>query len=103
MKKLAMAIVIIAASSTVAVADDGHGGKKDFGERTQSQLNQQSQKWFGFNKPLAASASAVIDREKGQPASERQLLAKGLKATFVTRAVGGNGDMISFWPDDIIR
>ena len=62
MKKFAMAMVVIAASFTVAVADDDYRGKKDFGKGTELQLNQQSQKWFRFNKPLAASTNTVIVR-----------------------------------------
>ena len=34
-------------------------------------------------------------------AADRQLLAHGLSAEFVTRKIGGLADMIAFWPNDI--
>jgi hypothetical protein len=74
----------------------------DVGESLERKLHSQSKKLFGFGKPLANSATAadVIPRESAT-AAQRQFLAEGLTATFVTRKVGGLGDMIAFWPDDI--
>lgn len=75
---------------------------KDFGEQAEQKLGSRSGQLFGFQKPLAASATAadVVPREAAS-AEERQFLAKGLKAEFVARNVGVSADMISFWPDDI--
>lgn len=74
----------------------------DVGERLEKILHSDSKELFGFEKPLANSATAtdVIAREVAT-ANDRQFLAKGLTAIFVTRKVGGLGDMIAFWPDDI--
>jgi hypothetical protein len=56
---------------------------------------------FGFVQPLENSATPAdtVPRDVAD-AVDRQLLAKGLQAEFVTRTVGGNGDMITFWPND---
>jgi secreted PhoX family phosphatase len=100
MNKPALAFAIAAVFSTAAVADDDYG-KKDFGESVEHQLRAKSNKLFGFKKPLAASSDTVIDRAAGQPASERQRLAKGLKPSYIARNVATSGDMISFWPTDL--
>lgn len=65
-------------------------------------LKEESEALFGFKDPLESSATDadVIDRNVAE-AEDRQFLAKGLEATFVTRAVGGNGDMITFGPNDL--
>lgn len=73
----------------------------DFGQVMEKAKSDLSQGLFGFGTPLASSATEGVDRAIGQPASDRQFLAAGLQAEFVTRAIGGNGDMIAFWPNDI--
>ena len=75
---------------------------KDFGEQVEQLLQAQSVKLFGFTSPVAQSATGadVIPRELAD-AGQRQFLAGGLSAEFVTRSVGGLGDMIAFWPDDL--
>ena len=98
MNKRALCIAVAGFISTAAVADYE---KRDFGEAVEKKLHNHSHKLFGFKKPLAESASTAVDRAPGQPASDRQLLAKGLKATFIARNVAYKADMIAFWPDDI--
>lgn len=96
---LSAAALVLGTAAAVAVADDD---KMDFGQKVEHQLEAKSMKLFGFNKPLAESATLadVVPRNVAN-AEDRQLLAKGLKAEFVTRKIGGLADMIAFWPDDV--
>jgi secreted PhoX family phosphatase len=75
---------------------------EDFGLTVEELLNAQSNELYGIEKPLGMPADAgdVVPREDAT-ANERQLLAQGLKAQFVTRSVASLGDMIAFWPYDI--
>ncbi|WP_369160708.1 hypothetical protein [Candidatus Thiodiazotropha sp. LNASS1] len=103
--KVKSAAVAVMAAMMIPVAVQAGGDddryETDFGMSVQKKLHDKSIKLFGFKKPLADSSDTVIDRAAGQPASERQLLAKGLKPRYVARNVATSGDMISFWPDDI--
>lgn len=74
----------------------------DFGVKQEHLLHAQSEKLFGFEAPIRNSATAAdyVPREAAA-AGDRQLLAHGLVPEFVTRSVGGLGDMIAFWPDDL--
>jgi secreted PhoX family phosphatase len=96
-----MRVSLLSAAVGVAVFGNVQAAE-DIGLKFEHQLQAKSVKLFGFVQPLKSSADAgdVVPRNLAA-ASERQLLAKGLKAEYVTRAVGGNGDMITFWPDDI--
>jgi len=78
-----------------AFADD-----RDFGQRVEHQLKAQSQKWFGINQPLDASAppTAGAYRTATQAASDQVLLAKGLKVEYLTRNAANLLDMFSFYP-----
>lgn len=90
----------LACASPVLAGDKDQD--KDFGQAVEQRLEAKSQPLFGFNEPVPASATAadVIPRNEAN-AMERQFLAHGLKAQFVTRSVGGLADMIAFWPNDI--
>jgi secreted PhoX family phosphatase len=95
----------LAATLTAALAAPYAAADEDLmdpGAAYEAMLKEESEDLFGFGRPLDKSATEldVIDRNLAK-AKDRQFLAKGLKAGFVTRAVGGNGDMISFWPDDL--
>jgi hypothetical protein len=74
----------------------------DFGSTVEHLLHVQEVKLFGIVQPLERSADArdYVPRASAT-AGQRQLLAKGLKAEFVTRMAGRPGDMISFWPTDM--
>jgi secreted PhoX family phosphatase len=98
----AMAVALTAAFAAPCAAGDQDGTLLDPGAAYEDFLKDESEKLFGFEDPLEQSATEanVIDRNVAK-AKDRQLLADGLKAKFVTRAVGGNGDMVSFWPDDL--
>ena len=92
------AAVLAALSVTPAVL----AAPADFGEKQEHLLKAQSVQLFGFEAPIEKSATYddYIARENAT-AAERQLLAKGLTAAFVTRKIGGLGDMIAFWPNDL--
>lgn len=65
-------------------------------------MKAQSERLFGIEKPLGASAPETTGptRVAGQRASDQILLAKGLKAGFVTRDAAHQTDMMVFWPND---
>jgi secreted PhoX family phosphatase len=90
-----LSVAVLAALSSTAIADN------DIGMKYEDLLHAQSVKLFGVVQPLRESAypEDIVPRNEAS-ASDRQLLAKGLKAEFVTRSIGGNGDMITFWPTD---
>ncbi len=71
---------------------------QDYGQRNDALLARRAPAHFGFSNPLAAPATPLA-RAAGQPASDRQTLASGLTATYVSRNVSTDADMISFWPN----
>lgn len=91
--------------SNIALADDDFNGsdnKKDFGAMTEHLLNAQSEKLFGFNKPLQKSAPATTGayRTLDQKATSQVLVAGGLKAEYLTRNAANATDMMAFFPVD---
>ncbi len=88
--------------ATLALAPAAQAAPADFGAKQEQLLHAQSVQLFGFEIPITDSATAAdyVPREDATAAA-RQLLAHGLVAEFVTRSVGGLGDMIAFWPDDV--
>jgi hypothetical protein len=92
------------AIAAVIAAAPFSAGATDYGQFVENFLNSPgiAHQQFGFLSPLSSSATAadVVPRELAS-ASERQFLAGGLKAEFVSRSVGYKADMITFWPDDI--
>ncbi len=95
----ACAATLLTAGS-LALADDDHG-RRDFGLMQEQLLAAHSDRLFGFKQPIERTATAddIIERELAG-AADRQFLARGLKAEFVTRNVAVSGDMIAFWPTD---
>ena len=73
----------------------------DFGTKMERLLHKQSGRYFGIKRPLVASASETVGtyRTESQLASDQVLLAKGLKAEYVTRSAGNKTDMIVPWPE----
>jgi hypothetical protein len=92
------ALACCIASPALVVADDDK--KFDFGMKVEKMLADKSEKLFGFNKPLKSSAEGSVAREPGQNAYDLIKLAKGLKATILTREAGDKADMFSFWPNE---
>ena len=92
----AMAIGVLGLGSACAAFAD------DFGEQVDKSLEALSMVEFGFGKPTTAADVGDNGLARVQEgAQQRQDLAKGLTASFVTRKLATLGDMIAFWPDDI--
>ena len=101
--KVSLAASILALPAISAQASDFDGLEGfDFGSIVQRGLERSSAVWFGVGKPLKDSASPTTGdyRTPTQPASAQVLLGDGLKAEYVTRAVGNNADQFAFWPND---
>ena len=94
MKKMLAAIAVSVAFSGVSMADS------DFGAKVEKLLAHKSNKYFGFKKPLIDSATGSVARADGQSAADLVTVAKGLKATILTRQVANKADMFSFWPNE---
>lgn len=93
---LATTIAVLGLSAGAAIADDS-----DFGSFVEKQLNNRSEKLFGVDKPLEASAPATSGayRTPAQSAYDQVLLADGLKAQYLTREAANNADMMFLWPN----
>lgn len=78
----------------VSLADEN---EKDFGLFVQHQLEAKSEKLFGINQPLSASAYGPYTAADNVKSVE---LAKGLKAYAVSNVTDKQADMIAFWPND---
>ena len=78
----------------MSLADDD---EKDFGLSVQHQLEAKSEKLFGINQPLPASAYGPYTAADNVKSVE---LAKGLKAYAVSNVTHPQADMIAFWPND---
>lgn len=99
-RKLALAIglaLIGAAAQAPAVANEA---PRDFGVMVQDLLHTHSDRLFGVVAPLENSTDErdYVPREMAR-ADQRILLARGLKAEYVTRNLGTSGDFIAFWPN----
>ena len=71
-------------------------GSSDPGADYNDLLSAKSQPLFGFGHPLDAGVAGPF----AGPGDEAVELAKGLKATLVSDAIGRRADMIALWPDD---
>ncbi len=93
MQTLSLAVIsVIATHGTVQAAD--------LGTRVEQQLSAQSNRLFGFNQPLTASAPATSGayRTETQSVTDQILLAQGLSARYLTRAAGNHTDMLALYP-----
>jgi Bacterial protein of unknown function (DUF839) len=95
MAALALAAAVL--SPLAVLADDD----MDFGSFVEKQLKSKSEKYFGIEKPLAASAPATsgASRAPSQSAYDQVLVADGLKVQYLTREVANNADMMFLWPN----
>ena len=94
---LAVTALLISLSGQPAAA-----GEFDYGAKSEETLENLSMPLFGVGKPLEQSASPTTGdyRAPGQAAGEQVLLAKGLKAEYITRQAAHNADQFAFWPDE---
>ena len=79
-----------------AHADD----EADFGLKVEKLLKAQSEKLFGVEKPLEASAPPTVGpyRTAFQTAYDQVLVARGLKVEYLTREAANATDMMAFYP-----
>lgn len=99
--KLSIALTLaLAGIATGACAHDNEKNEKDFGLKVEQQLKAQSEKLFGFEQPLDASAPETIGayRTLSQTAGDQALAADGLKLRYLTRDAANNTDMMAFYP-----
>lgn len=87
---------LFAGACAIAVA--GAAAAEDFGVQVEQILHAQSQKLFGFNGPLAQSASVNVPRAGTTSPLEVIDLAHGLSARFLTRNAANDADMFAFYP-----
>ena len=101
-KGLVLSSILLAIYAIAIVLFSIIGNAADFGVKTEKLLKAQSHKLFGIQKPLKESAPATSGayRSEDQPASDQVLLAKRLKAEYVTRNAGNKTDMMVLWPGD---
>ncbi len=87
---------------TAAMLSAGFAQAADFGARTEHLLKAHANPLFGVVQPLDESAPATTGayRAPGQTAADQVLLAKGLKARYLTRQAANSTDMFAFWPSE---
>ena len=87
---------------TLAMLGAGVAHATDFGAHTEHLLKAHSNQLFGVVMPLGESAPATTGayRTETQKAEDQVLLAKGLKARYLTRNAANSVDMFSFWPSE---
>ncbi|MEO5574512.1 MAG: alkaline phosphatase PhoX [Gammaproteobacteria bacterium] len=92
--------VVAALCLTGAYAGFTYADPVDFGVDIERELNHRAKQLFGFEKPLTASAPTTTGayRIPTQTASDQVLLAKDLKAEYLTRSAANNTDMMAFFP-----
>jgi hypothetical protein len=93
---LATTVAVLGLSAGAVTADDS-----DFGSFVEKQLKNRSEKLFGVEKPLEASAPATSGayRNPSQSAYDQVLVADGLKVEYLTRNAANNADMMFLWPN----
>ena len=93
-----VSLLAISACSLQPLTSLADEDEKDFGLFVQHQLEAKSEKLFGINQGLAASALGPYTGADNVKSVE---LAKGLKAYAVSNVNDKQADMIAFWPNDI--
>ena len=73
-------------------------GGRDFGDETQTALENDAQSLFGFGAPVAQTSAGDAVRMPTNTEGDLIEVAGGLTATFLTRDAANHLDMMSFWP-----
>ena len=107
--KLSVALTLALAGMITSACADDHAsdddaknfGLRDFGLQVEKRLRVQSEKLFGIEEPLGASAPATVGayRTLSQTANDQALVADGLKVEYLTRNAGNNTDMMALFPE----
>ena len=97
-----LTILLTAPAVSAGDWDDDDFDGKDFGRVVERILEENSEKYFGFDKPLKGSAPATTGqyRTTSQKAIDQILLAKGLSVEYLTREAANATDMMAFYPAD---
>jgi secreted PhoX family phosphatase len=90
-RAISAAVVSLIAASALAA-------EPDFGQGVEKLLKLLAHRFFGFQRPSDAFTGHV-SRAPGQEGSDLVVVAKGLKATILTRQAGNLADMFAPWPD----
>jgi secreted PhoX family phosphatase len=92
----ATTIAVLGMSAGAVLADD-----VDSGSFVEKQLKHRSEKLFGVEMPLEASAPATAGayRIPAQSAWDQVLVANGLKVEYLTRNAADHTDMMAFYPE----
>jgi hypothetical protein len=97
LKPCVFAVAMATAFAPLAAQADNDA---DFGLKIEQLLKAQSEKLFGVEKPLGASAPPTVGayRTTSQTADDQVLLAHGLKVEYLTREAANLTDMMAFYP-----
>ncbi len=100
MKLKTLSCGIITAVFSLALLQAPPAEAADFGEKTQKSLETASDKYFGIQKPLDATAASTSGayRTLTQVAEDQIASAKGLNVEYLTRDAADSTDMIAFFP-----
>lgn len=93
-------ILAVALAATVTPLAAQADNDTDFGLKIEQLLKAQSEKLFGVQNPLKASAPPTVGayRTTSQTADDQVLLAHGLKVEYLTREAANLTDMMAFYP-----
>jgi len=92
-----VAAAILALILTAAPSQARPSEPDDPGADYERQIQHETERLFGFERPVTSSATTPSSTAPGPLAVE---VAKGLSARLVSDRVGENADMIALWPDD---
>lgn len=98
--------VMLTVGTSVSIAGDDHynghnRGTVDFGVMVERALNRNSERLFGFEKPLRESAAETVSpyRTEEQEAKAQLLAAEGLEVQYLTRNAANKTDQMVFFPE----
>jgi hypothetical protein len=97
LKTCVLAVAMATACAPLAVQADESAG---FGLKVEQLLKAQSEKLFGVQNPLDASAQPTVGayRTASQTAHDQVLVAHGLQVEYLTREAANATDMMAFYP-----
>lgn len=98
--RLKPCVLAVAMATTFAPFAAQADDDTDFGLKVEQLLKAQSEKLFGVQIPLQASAPPTVGpyRTTFQTAADQVLVAHGLKVEYLTREAANATDMMAFYP-----
>lgn len=93
--------VSLAMGAALATGAAAAGPAFDFGAKVENWMESLSLPLFGVKKPMTDEVPQVTApyRTMEQKSAEQIVLAKGLRARYLTRGAGNAIDQMEFWPD----